>query len=75
MPPFGSPVIGGQKPSPEGNICAPIMHFQCKNNFEHLLKLQFRNEQKMNINEIINEKIYDFVNDALMLIYVPIRNG
>ena len=51
------------------------MHFQCKNNFEHLLKLQFRNEQKMNINEIINEKIYDFVNDALMLIYVPIRNG
>lgn len=29
----------------------------------------------MNINEIINEKIYDFVNDALMLIYVPIRNG
>ena len=71
MPPFGSPVIGGQKPSPEGNICAPIMHFQCKNNFEHLLKLQFRTEQKMNINEIINKNI----NDALMLIYVPIRNG
>ena len=71
MTPFGSPVIGGQKPSPEGNICAPIMHFQCKNNFEHLLKLQFRNEQKMNINEIINKNI----NDALMLIYVPIHNG
>ena len=71
MTPFGSPVIGGQKPSPEGNICAPIMHFLCKNNFEHLLKLQFRNEQKMNINEIINKNI----NDALMLIYVPIRNG
>ena len=47
------------------------MHFLCKNNFEHLLKLQFRNEQKMNINEIINKNI----NDALMLIYVPIHNG
>lgn len=27
--------------------------------------------KKMNINEIINKNI----NDALMLIYVPIRNG
>ena len=44
MTPFGSPVIGGQKPSPEGNICAPIMHFQCKNNFEHLLTLAKRSK-------------------------------
>ena len=24
-------------PSPEENSCIPITHFQCKNNFEHLL--------------------------------------
>ena len=35
--PFGLGHIARYAPSPEGNICAPIMHFQCKNNFEHLL--------------------------------------
>ena len=38
--PFGLGHIARYAPSPEGNICAPIMHFQCKNNFEHLLILQ-----------------------------------
>ena len=37
MTPFGSPVIGGQKSSPEENSCIPITHFQCKTHFEHLL--------------------------------------
>ena len=36
--PFGLGHIARYVPSPEGNICAPIMHFQCKNNFEHLLR-------------------------------------
>nr|DAJ59917.1 MAG TPA: hypothetical protein [Caudoviricetes sp.] len=36
--PFGLGHIARYAPSPEGNICAPIMHFQCKNNFEHLLR-------------------------------------
>ncbi len=31
-------------PSPEENSCIPITHFQCKNNFEHLLI--FRSRQK-----------------------------
>ena len=26
-------------PSPEENSCIPITHFQCKNNFEHLLNI------------------------------------
>ncbi|WP_337583535.1 SanA/YdcF family protein [Prevotellamassilia timonensis] len=34
---FGLGHIARYAPSPEGNICTPIMHFQCKNNFEHLL--------------------------------------
>ena len=29
--------IARYAPSSEGNICVPITHFQCKNNFEHLL--------------------------------------
>ena len=41
MTPFGSPVIGGQKPSPEENSCIPITHFQCKTHFEHLLVLTY----------------------------------
>ena len=28
-------------PSPEENSCIPITHFQCKNNFEHLLTIGF----------------------------------
>ena len=39
--PFGLSHIARYAPSPEGNICAPIMHFQCKNNFEHLLTIWF----------------------------------
>ena len=37
--PFGLGHIARYALSPEGNICAPITHSQCKNNFEHLLIL------------------------------------
>ncbi|WP_337418940.1 hypothetical protein, partial [Prevotellamassilia timonensis] len=35
--PFGLGHIARYALSPEGTIYGPIMHFQCKNNFEHLL--------------------------------------
>gem|GEM_PF-149350 len=44
--PFGLGHIARYAPSPEGNICAPIMHFQCKNNFEHLLTIWFSTKLK-----------------------------
>ena len=49
MTPFGSPVIGGQKSSPEENSCIQITHFQCKNNFEHLL-ISSKGDKHMKIN-------------------------
>ena len=42
--PFSLGHIARYAPSPEGNICAPIMHFQCKNNFEHLLKFSLKKD-------------------------------
>ena len=49
MTPFGSPVIGGQKSSPEENSCIPITHFQCKTHFEHLLTARpLPNDRKPN---------------------------
>nr|DAO52563.1 MAG TPA: hypothetical protein [Caudoviricetes sp.] len=43
---FGLGHIARYAPSLEGNICAPIMHFQCKNNFEHLL-ICYKGNKKM----------------------------
>ena len=64
MTPFGSPVIGGQKSSPEENSCIPITHFQCKNNFEHLL-ISSKGDKPIKINWQMHHPILPRASSAL----------
>ena len=41
-------------PSPEENSCIPITHFQCKNNFEHLLILMLSGQRILS-GQIVDE--------------------